>query len=117
MSGLGAVGSVRPGILLVILGMAAVTYLPRVVPLAVLSRFALPPPVLRWLSFVPVAVLSALLAQEVLVAGGKPALPPAHLEPVALLPPIVVALRTRSLMGTVIAGTAAMALLRLVFHA
>ncbi|HEY3315216.1 MAG TPA: AzlD domain-containing protein, partial [Bacillota bacterium] len=53
---------IRPQMLALFAGMALVTYLPRMLPLVVLSRFKLPPAVLRWLSFVPVAVLSALLA-------------------------------------------------------
>ena len=109
--------AIRPAILALWLGMALVTYLPRALPLIALSRLALPPALLRWLSFVPVAVLSALLAQEVLVTGGKPALPPAHPELLAVLPAFVVAVVTRSLMVTVAAGILAMALLRLVFGA
>ncbi|HEY3315222.1 MAG TPA: AzlD domain-containing protein [Bacillota bacterium] len=94
--------------------MALVTYLPRMLPLVVLSRFKLPPAVLRWLSFVPVAVLSALLAKELLVAGGGLALPPAHPQVLAAVPTFLVAVYTRSLMGTVVVGIVAMALLRLV---
>jgi branched-subunit amino acid transport protein len=94
--------------------MALVTYLPRMLPLVVLSRFKLPPAVLRWLSFVPVAVLSALLAKELLTGGGGLALPPAHPQLLAAVPTFVIAIYTRSLMGTVVAGIVAMALLRLI---
>jgi len=106
--------TVRPSILLLFLGMALVTYLPRMVPLVVLSRFRLPPLLLRWLEFVPVAVLSALLASGLLVQQGKLALPPDHPEVLAAIPAFLVALWTRSLMGTVLTGIIAMALLRLI---
>ncbi len=106
--------SVRPEMLWLFVGMAVVTYIPRMLPLVILSRFHLPPLVLRWLGFVPVTVLSALLARELLVSGGQLALPPSHPHLIAALPAFVVAVRTRSLMGTVVTGMAAMALLRLV---
>lgn len=46
---------------LTILGMAAVTYVPRVLPLLVLARRTLPDAVTRWLGFIPAAVLAAML--------------------------------------------------------
>lgn len=105
--------TVRPSILALFAGMALVTYLPRMLPLVVLSRFRFPPLVQRWLGFVPVSVLAALLAKELLVSQGRLALPPAHPQLLAAIPAFVVAARTRSLMATVITGMAAIALLRL----
>ena len=46
---------------LTILGMAAVTYVPRVLPLLALARRTLPDAVTRWLGFIPAAVLAAML--------------------------------------------------------
>ncbi len=96
-----------------LLGMAAVTYLPRMLPLTVLSRTKLPPLLARWLTYIPPAVLAALLAQELLVTDHRLALPPANWYPVAAAPAFAVALRTRSLLWTVVAGMAAIVLLRL----
>jgi branched-subunit amino acid transport protein len=104
--------TIRPAILALFAGMALVTYLPRMLPLVVLSRFQLPPLLLRWLSFVPVAVLSALLAKELLVSGGKVAVSLDHPQLLAAIPAFVVAAWTRNLMGTVLTGILAMALLR-----
>lgn len=104
--------TVRPAMLALFLGMALVTYLPRMLPLVVLSRFELPPVLLRWLSFVPVSVLAALLAKELLLSNGRLALPPANLFLLAAIPAFIVAARTRSLMGTVVTGILATALLR-----
>jgi len=107
--------TVRLSVLMLIAGMALVTYLPRMLPLVVLSRFHLPPALLNWLGFVPVAVLSALLAPSILVSStGTLALPPAHWELLAAMPALAVSLWTRSLTATVLTGIAAIALLRLI---
>lgn len=106
--------TVRPAVLLLFLGMALVTYLPRMAPLVILSRLELPAWLLRWLSFVPVAVLSALLAKELLVNGRQVDVSLGHPHLWAAIPTFIVAARTRSLMGTVLVGIGSMALARLV---
>jgi branched-subunit amino acid transport protein len=107
--------TVRPYVLAVILGTALVTVLPRILPLALLSRINIPDRAVRWLGHVPVAVLAALLAQSVLLANRRVDLTVSNLSLLAILPTMLVALRTRSLVGTVLTGVAAMALLRLIF--
>ena len=110
-----AMFTVRPQVLALFVGMALVTYLPRMLPVVVLSRFRLPPWLLRWLGFVPVSVLSALLARELLFgagSGGALALPPAQPQLLAAIPAFLAAVYMRSLMGTVVVGIVAMALLR-----
>ena len=89
---------VRPEILTLVLACAVVTAIPRVLPLVALSRVELPGWLLDWLRYVPVAVLSALLAVELLGAGraGVPAIAAAF----------AVAFLTRSLLGTACAGVA-----------
>ncbi|MHB1134452.1 MAG: AzlD domain-containing protein [Chloroflexota bacterium] len=104
---------VRGAVLLVILGAGLVTVVPRVLPLVVLSRVALPAWLIRWLGYMPIAVLAALLAQAVLVPDGALALSPDNLSLLAVLPTLLVAIMTRSLLGTVLCGVTAMALLRL----
>jgi branched-subunit amino acid transport protein len=107
--------TIRPTVLVVILGTALVTVLPRILPLALLSCINIPDRAARWLGHVPVAVLAALLAQSVLLADGRINLSISNLSLVAILPTLLVALRTRSLVGTVLTGVMAMALLRLLF--
>jgi branched-subunit amino acid transport protein len=51
----------------------------------------------------------------VALPGGQIALPPQNLEILAIIPAILVAVRTRSLIGTVVAGVVSMAVLRLLF--
>ncbi|MDU1084378.1 MAG: AzlD domain-containing protein, partial [Leclercia adecarboxylata] len=51
-------------ILLTILASALVTALMRTVPVLLLSRFRLPDVLLQWLSFIPTAIMAALVAAE-----------------------------------------------------
>lgn len=95
---------VRPEILMLVFACAAVTVVPRVVPLVLLSRVELPGWLLAWLGYVPIAVLAALLAIEVLVIDGKPALSAANASLLAIVPALAVAAFTRSLIATVVAG-------------
>lgn len=67
----------RSYVWVVILSMAAVTYAMRALPITVLSRLRIPRPLERWLSFVPVSVLAALVSAEVIRPGGE-WLPPLH---------------------------------------
>jgi branched-subunit amino acid transport protein len=89
---------IRAEFLGLVLACALVTAVPRVLPLVALSRMQLPGWLLDWLRYVPVAVLSALLAIELLSAGraGLPAIAAAF----------AVAFTTRSLFGTAVAGVA-----------
>lgn len=45
----------------IILGAMLVTYLPRMLPLVVLSKVTLPKKVLKFLDYVPIAILGAIL--------------------------------------------------------
>jgi len=46
---------------IMVLGMAIVTYIPRMIPLAILPGLKLPKYLQSFLSFIPIAVLSALI--------------------------------------------------------
>ncbi len=101
----------RLRILAIIVGMALVTYLPRVLPLTVLSRLPLPGWFRRWLSYVPVAVLAALLAPALLLPNGHWQPLRDNLALLAAIPAVLVAWRTRGLFFTVVTGLVTMALL------
>lgn len=96
-------------ILLTILGMALVTYLPRLIPVYFLSSRALPPLIVAWLRYVPVGVLAAMLFPALLVPEGQfqPGLNNLFLW--AAFPTLLVAWRTRSLFSSVVAGMALVA--------
>lgn len=56
---------------LVVIGMAAVTYLPRMLPLVLLKDMRLPARVNAFLRFIPSAALSALIFPEVFHSTGS----------------------------------------------
>lgn len=99
----------RWDVMLVILGASAVTILPRVLPLSLLSRVTLPEWSMRWLRHIPVAVMAALLAQALLVQDGSPSFRPDYL--LAAVPAFLAAFFTRSLLLTVVIGIGTMFIL------
>ncbi|MCP1123262.1 branched-chain amino acid ABC transporter [Bacillus sp. AFS018417] len=99
---------VRWDVLLVVLGSAIVTLLPRVVPLLVLSKVEIPEWGLRWLNYIPIAILAALLAQTLFM---NETVQVDYL--LAAIPTFLVAIFTRSLLGAVLTGVIVMFLLRL----
>ncbi|HHW15038.1 MAG TPA: AzlD domain-containing protein, partial [Firmicutes bacterium] len=73
----------------------------------------LPEPVLRWLSFIPVAILAALLAPSLAVVDGRLDLSRHNLYLLAAVPTFLVALvRRKSLFLVALAGMASLVLLR-----
>lgn len=93
-------------IILAILASALVTALMRTVPVLLLSRFRLAPVIQQWLSFIPSAIMAAIIAAELL---GKPALSGSGIS-ISLLAAAAATMAgalTRSLFATVIAGMVA----------
>jgi branched-subunit amino acid transport protein len=101
-------------IFLTILGMAVVTYLPRLLPTWLLSSRKLPRWLVTWLRNVPVAVLAAMLFPALVVGGGELTISHRNLFMVAALPTLLVAWKTRSFFGSVVTGVLLVALARLV---
>ncbi len=93
----------------VIMGMCLVTYIPRVAPMLVLASRSMPEPVVRWLSFVPTAVLSAMLLPSIVAPGNQLALTSDNLFLWAGVPAFVLAVTTRSFFGTIALGMAIVA--------
>jgi len=93
-----------PDYAMMILAMGLVTFIPRWLPLLFLSRRDLPQWLVDWLDFIPVAILSALLAPLLVTSGPLPHLDFQRVELVAALPTFGVACWTRSLGVTVLAG-------------
>ena len=102
-------------IILCIAGMATVTYLPRVLPMALLASRPLNPALARWLGFVPASVLAALLAPDLLLRDGALHVAADNLYLLAAVPTLLVMRFTGSLFGTVAAGMATVAAGRLFF--
>lgn len=90
--------------LLLMLAMGAVTYLPRLIPLVMLSRRTLPAWFAEWLELIPAAILSALIVPPLLTQSDPRIFTLGKVELLAALPTLLCALKTRSLAGTVIIG-------------
>jgi branched-subunit amino acid transport protein len=102
----------QQAIFITILGMAAVTAVPRILPVWLLADRRLPAIVERWLKYVPVTVLSALLMPSILIPEGAIDLGFSNLYFWAALPTLWIGWKTRSLFGAVIAGMVLVALVR-----
>lgn len=91
-------------VFLTIFGMSLVTYIPRVVPVLALASRTLPEPLVRWLSYVPTAVLSAMLLPSLLLNEGQVDFSLHNFFLWAAVPAILLAWKTRSFFGTVALG-------------
>jgi branched-subunit amino acid transport protein len=100
-------------VLLVFFGMALVTFFTRYTMIALIGHGNLPPRLLRWLHYVPPAVLAALIAPAALAPQGKLDL---GLPLWAVLAGALVAWRTRNVFWTILGGLAAFWLLKLVLR-
>lgn len=100
-------------VFLIIIGSGIVTLLLRVVPLIFLNNVKLKEEVIRWLNYIPVAVLSALLAQELLLSNGQISILNNE-KLLAALPTFLVAILTKSLLGTVVMGIASMLVIKMI---
>jgi branched-subunit amino acid transport protein len=106
-------------VLWTIVGMGLVTYLPRLIPFLLLAGGeggTLPAWLERWLRYVPVAVLAAMLLPSLLVVEGRARLAWDNLYLWAALPTAWIAWKTRSLIGAVLAGVAVVALGRMLLQ-
>ncbi len=99
--------------ILIILGMSIVTYIPRALPIIVLSKFKLPDWFLRWLKYIPIAILSALLFPQIMIFEDHVNISLDNKNLLAAIPSLLVAYKTKSLFITVLVGIISMLLLNL----
>ncbi|MBO1624557.1 AzlD domain-containing protein [Bacillus cereus] len=99
---------VRLDVLLLLMGAGVVTLIPRLLPLIVFSKIQIPDWGLKWLSYIPIAILAALLAEVLFM---NKTMQWDYL--IAAIPTFFVAIYTRSLLGTVLTGVIVIILLRL----
>lgn len=95
---------IKTDYLLLVVGMGLVTYIPRWVPLFFLSRRQLPLWFIEWLDLIPAAILSALISHQIFTAGEPRQLELFQLKLWVAIPTFLFALKTRSLVGTVLVG-------------
>lgn len=94
------------------LGMAVCTALTRVLPMTLLADKPMPEAARQWLSFVPAAMLAALVAPDIFLRDGELFLSWDNVYLLAAVPTLAVAWKTRSLFATLAAGMALVALMR-----
>jgi len=95
-----------------VVGMALINFAVRFVPMAGFSRMRFPAPIMRWLSFVPISVMGALVATEVLRPAGEWQAPLSSPSLWAAVITAVVFRFTRSFLGATVAGMASFVALR-----
>lgn len=97
---------------LIIIGCGLVTWLPRVVPFLLVRKIRIPDVVLRFLSYVPLCILTALFVQNLLIhrAGQLPGINYEYCY--ASIPTIITAIISKNLMWIVVIGMLSMALIR-----
>jgi len=103
--------SVDVTVLLIIIGCAIVTIIPRIIPFVVVRKMKLPEKVTKWLSFIPVCIFTALiidsfiLETETFVTIDWRVL-------LAIVPTLLIAIWTKNLSVTVLVGIVCMATVR-----
>ena len=85
-------------------GMGLATYLPRALPLLYLAHKKMPQWLIDWLSLIPVAILSALLAPSLFTDSAARSFTLGKPELLVAIPTLIFAIKTRSLGGTVLVG-------------
>ncbi len=91
-------------IVFIIIGMAVVTYLPRLIPLIALSNMKMPKLIEKWLNYIPVSVFSALIFPAILIQNGKLSLSLSNSQIWASLICLIIILKSKNLALTVLTG-------------
>ena len=93
----------RHEILILILGMALVTFLPRFFPMAFLTRWTLPERVKKGLEYFPISILSAIVFPIFFFSGeGRMEVQPHYL--LSAIPVFIFSWKAKNLWGSVILG-------------
>ncbi|MBI9051540.1 MAG: AzlD domain-containing protein [Anaerolineaceae bacterium] len=98
--------------LLILLGMTAVTYIPRVLPLWLLTKRELPNALRIWLQYIPPAILAALLMPSLLVQNELLNLNWNNTALLAAIPTFYVAYRFKNTLLTIFVGMLVVGLLK-----
>ncbi|RLA39252.1 MAG: AzlD domain-containing protein [Gammaproteobacteria bacterium] len=98
---------------LLIFFMAAVTYLPRYLPFALAGKIRLPQTLERALDYVPIAVLTAIIAQASMIRQGELDFSLTNYHALAALAAFLVAIIWRNLLLTIVVGLVCFTALRL----
>ena len=103
--------NINLSIFLIILGCAIVTVIPRILPFMLIKNITLPAIVTKWLSFIPVCLFAALVMSSI-IDNDQASFAIKWQFVYALIPTLIVALWTKNLSVTVLAGVVCMAFIR-----
>lgn len=107
--------SIHLTVLFIILGCAVVTFIPRVLPFIVIRNIALPKIVVKWLSFIPICIFTALIVDSFIIQNQNQSLLAIDWSVlIVIIPTLLIALWTKSLSLTVIVGIVCMAIVRFI---
>ncbi|MFD2617214.1 AzlD domain-containing protein [Terrilactibacillus laevilacticus] len=104
--------SLQPSILWIILGGMLVTSIPRILPFMIIRKLNLPEPVLKWLGYVPICILTALIVESTLKVPSHGITSINLTVILAIIPTCMIAIWRKSLLLTVIVGIITMAIIR-----
>lgn len=104
--------TIRPEIVILVTACMAVTLVPRVLPLLLARRLNLPAVVQEWLTYVPIAVIAALLVDQILLVGDRPGITWSLPHVVAGAAAVLIAAASRSIALTVTGGVAVYAVMQ-----
>jgi branched-subunit amino acid transport protein len=93
----------KPEILWLLFGMAVVTFLPRFIPMAFLTRMAIPEKVKIGLDYIPAAILSAIIFPILFSTDQRKVGVDPHFI-LAAVPVFIFAYKMKNLWGSVIVG-------------
>lgn len=88
-------------------GMAVTNLAIRATPLSLMSRLRLPEVARRWLAYIPVSVMAAIVTVQVLRPDGRLSISLTNPYLLASIPTAVVYRFTRSFLGAVVTGVVA----------
>lgn len=97
-----------------IVGGCVVTLLPRVLPVMLISKINLNDKVTKFLNYIPISILTALVVSSLLISNNKFSMNKPVM--IAAIITAVVADKKNNLLLTVVVGVISMAILRLIFQ-
>lgn len=97
----------------IIIGGCAVTILPRILPVMLISRININDRIVEFLKYIPISILTALVMSSLFISNNKFLID----KPTVLAAIItgVIAVKKNNLLLTVIVGVISMAVLRMIF--
>lgn len=98
---------------IVIIGGSIVTILSKTLPIMLISKINLNYKVSKFLRFIPISILSALIVSQLFIANEKVNIN--SCEIIAALLTMIIAIRKNNLLLTVIVGVISIALLRVLY--